>query len=246
MIPFIHAYPYLMLSLTMLLAFFVALLFCPREFRSLMVLSGTLAAPFALTSVLVVPEYWNPSRLAVLLAGPEDIVFAFASAGLAWLASVWSLRHRVTFQPRPGRMWWRYVGGAIGGLAVGDLCWQLGGGPIMATITAFGALIAVILWRRREFWPLVLAGVVGYALVYVIALKLWYVLVPGFGAQWNVHALWGPMVLGVPLDEVVWAAAFGAAWPLFVAYLFDARLHPVPQSNRGRAEARPRCSESVS
>lgn len=229
---FIHAYPYLMLSLTMLLLFFVALACCPRPIRPLMVLSGALAAPFALTSVLVVPAYWSPSRLAVLLAGPEDVLFSFASAGLASLASVWLLRHRVAFQPRPERIWWRYVGGAVGGLAVGDLCWRLGGGPMTATVTAFGALVAVILWRRREFWPLFIAGVFGYAIVYVTALKLWYVLVPGFKGQWNIDALWGPVIMGVPLDEIVWSAAFGGAWPLFAMYLFDARLRPARKAMR--------------
>jgi hypothetical protein len=97
-----------------------------------------------------------------------------------------------------------------------------------ASALAFGALTAVILWRRREFWPLAAAGSPAYAVLYVVTLKIWYVLVPSFGAQWNAGALWGPTVLGIPLDEVVWAAAFGMAWPMFAAYLLDARLQPAP------------------
>jgi hypothetical protein len=99
-----------------------------------------------------------------------------------------------------------------------------------ATILAFTVLTVVILWRRRDLWPLAVTGALGYTLVYVAVLKLWYELVPGFGAQWNAVALWGPMVFGVPLDEVAWAAAFGLAWPTFAAYLFDARLRPAPSS----------------
>jgi len=67
--------------------------------------------------------------------------------------------------------------------------------------------------------------------VYWAVLKLWHLLVPSFGAQWNSEALWGPTVFGVPLDEVAWAAAFGLAWPLFAAYLFHARLEPASSSS---------------
>ncbi len=230
MVRIIHAYPYLMLSLTMLSVFLAALAFAPRRLRPLMILSGALAAPFALTSPLVVPAYWSPSRVAVWLAGPEDVLFAFASAGIASMASVWLLRHRIEFQPRTERIWWRYLAGACCGLAVGDTSWRLGGTPMTATIMAFCALTAVILWRRRDLWRLALAGVPGFALLYVGLLKTSYVLIPAFGGQWNPKGLWGPMVSGVPLDEVAWAAAFGLAWPVFAAYLFDARLQSAPSS----------------
>ena len=234
---FIHTYPYLMLSLTLLGVLLAALAATPRRLRSTTLLGAALAAPFALTSPLVVPSYWNPTRVAVFVAGPEDVVFSSASASLAWLASVWWLRRRLTFEPRVDRIWWRYLAGACCGLAVGDSTWRLGAGPITATILAFGVLTALILWRRPGIWPLALAGPLGYALVYAAALKAWHLVVPSFGAQWNSEALWGPTLLGVPLDEVVWAAAFGLAWPVFAAYLFDARLEPAPTTNRRGASA---------
>jgi hypothetical protein len=230
MVRFIHTYPYLMLSLTMLGVFLAALVFTQRRLRWVTLLSGALAAPFALTSPLVVPSYWSPSRIAVFLAGPEDVLFAFASAGIASLAAVRLLRHRIEFQPRTERIWWRYLGGACCGLAVGDSSWRLGGTPMTATVMAFCALTAVILWRRRDLWPLALAGIPGFALLYLGLLKTSYVLMPTFGSQWNPQGLWGPMLFGVPLDEVIWAAAFGVAWPLFAAYLFDARVTPAPSS----------------
>jgi hypothetical protein len=230
MVRFIHTYPYLMLSLTMLGVFLSALVFTPSRLRWVTLLSGALAAPFALTSPLFVPSYWSPSRLAVALTGIEDVAFTFAGAGLAWMASIWLVRNRISFQPRPERIWGRWVAGACCGFAVGDASWRLAAGPMTATILAFAVLTVVILWRRRELWPLAVTGALGYALFYLAVLKLWYVLVPGFGAQWNTVALWGPMVFGVPLDEVVWAVAFGLAWPLFAAYLFDARLEPVLSS----------------
>ena len=233
MVRFIHTYPYLMLSLTMLGVFLGALALTLRRLRSMALLSGMLAAPFALTSPLFVPSYWSPARVAGTLTGIEDVVFSFAAGGLAWLASVWLFRHRVEFQLRPKRMWWQYAAGTACGLAVGHSSWRLGASHMAASAIACGALTAVILWRRRELWRLAVAGALAYALVYVVVLKLWYVLVPSFGTQWNAGALWGPTVFGVPLDEVVWAVAFGLAWPAFAAYLLDARLRPGPSSAAG-------------
>jgi hypothetical protein len=230
---FIHSYPYLMLSVTMLGLFLGALALAPRRIRSTTLLSGALAAPFALTSPLFVPSYWSPSRVAEGFTGFEDVAFTFAGAGLAWLSSVWPLRHRIEFQPRTERIWWRYLAGACCGLAVGDASWRLGAAPMAATVLAFSVLTTAVLWRRRTLWPLAAAGLPVFTVVYAAVLKLWHVIVPGFGAQWNAKGLWGPVVFGVPLDEVVWAAAFGLAWPVFAAYLFDARLQPAPSSRTG-------------
>ena len=226
---FIHTYPYLMLSLTMLGVFLAWLAFAPRRLRSTSLLGGALAAPFALTSPLFVPPYWNPSRVVVALTGVEDVLFTFAGAGLAWLASIWPVRHRVAFQPRGARVWCRYLAGAACGLAVGHSAWRLGAGHMTASAVAFGVLTALILWRRRDIWPLAVAGSPGYALAYGAVRKLWHLLVPSFGSQWNAAAMWGPTVVGLPLDEVVWAAAFGAAWPVFAACLSDARLEPAAE-----------------
>jgi len=230
MVRFIHTYPYLMLSLTMLGVFLAALALTPMRLRAHALLSGVLAAPFALTSVLLVPSYWDPVRVAVFLAGPEDLLFTFAGGGLASAASVRLVRRPLTLRPSLRRIWWRYVAGAVLGLAAGDTCWRMGGTPMTATVMAFCLLTGVVLVRRPELWSLALAGATSYAAVYAAALKLWHVIVPNFGSQWNPAGLWGPSVIGLPLDELVWAAAFGLAWPTFAAYLFDARLQPAPFS----------------
>jgi hypothetical protein len=47
------------------------------------------------------------------------------------------------------------------------------------------------------------------------------------------------VILGVPLDEIIWGAAFGGAWPMFAMYLFDARLRPALQSNPGGESPQP-------
>ena len=43
---------------------------------------------------------------------------------------------------------------------------------------------------------------------------------PGFVRAWNPAALSGFQFLGAPAEEIAWGVAFGAVWPLFVAYVF--------------------------
>ncbi|HSM52307.1 MAG TPA: hypothetical protein VLA75_12975, partial [Thermoanaerobaculia bacterium] len=59
--------------------------------------------------------------------------------------------------------------------------------------------------------------------LYAAVLKGAYLLWPAFPEQWSTAGAWGLSVWGLPLEEIVWAAGGGAAWPLFMAELTGAR-----------------------
>jgi len=118
----------------------------------------------------------------------------------------------------------RYLLGTLGGLSIGGICRLCGVSP-MTTIVLSSVLLALgISWLGGGHWPLGVAGLGGFTILYFAVLKAVFTLDPGAANQWNTAVLWGPRVLGVPLDEIAGAAAFGFAWPVFAAYLFDARL----------------------
>jgi hypothetical protein len=56
-----------------------------------------------------------------------------------------------------------------------------------------------------------------YTIIFFITITLW----PEFIGQWNTENLWGISVIGIPLEEIVWAAAYGGVWPTMMAYVFD-------------------------
>jgi hypothetical protein len=53
---------------------------------------------------------------------------------------------------------------------------------------------------------------------------------------WNLNGKWGTLVGGVPLGEVVWAAGYGAFWPLYASFIFEVgwrpKASPLPESGQ--------------
>ena len=219
-----RTYPYLLWSLMLMVVCLLGLSVCPRQQRWPVILSGLLMVPFSVPLMLIEPEYWHPTRVAVFLTGPEDILFTFACGGIVWLMSIWLVRDRLAVNLNAARMARRYLLGTLGGLAIGGACRLAGAGPMTSLVMSFVSFALCVFWLGGRLWPLAVTGLGGFTILYFAVLKAVLTLSSGFINQWNTATLWGPRVLGVPLDEVAGAAAFGLAWPLFAAYLFDARL----------------------
>jgi hypothetical protein len=193
------------------------------------VFSAILATPFAFLEVFAVPEYWNPPRAHVWLGiGAEDLVYACAIGGISWLLATWPFRHRIVLNISPRRAAWRFLVFIVMGVPLNlGLVW-LHVKP-MFCILAPNLVAGLLLLRLRPaFWRAAVLGMAGYTVVHVACLKIAFALMPSFAASWNRGSLWGPKPWGIPLDEIVWSAAFGAVWPLFTAYVFDAVLLPDP------------------
>jgi hypothetical protein len=88
-------------------------------------------------------------------------------------------------------------------------------------LACFGLVSFVILLRRPAYWCLAIPASLGHGIVYLSVLKGLYLLFPAFLEQWNQSGLWGPIIWGIPLDEMAWAFAIGFSWALVAAYLFD-------------------------
>lgn len=216
------SYPYLGMSLALTLLFAVGLLARPAE-RQLALWSAALQMPLGFLSVFFVPAYWQPARLFVLGAGPEDLLFSFASGGLVWLFAA-PPGGRLERAVEPRTIARRYAAFAVPGVAAGALLVGWGLGPMSATVVVGLAAAAVLVRRQRHLLRLALAGAVGFGLLYPAVLALAGRLWPHFPGQWSESGSWGLRLAGLPLEEVVWALGGGAVWPLFVAFLVDARL----------------------
>lgn len=217
----LDSYPYLAGSLVLAGLAGTGLLAWPRERRA-MLLSGLLSAPSALFALAFVPEYWNPRQVARFLTGPEDVIFSFANGALAWLLAVGLSRRELAIRPAPRRALPRYAGCTALYFAVSLPGWALGFPVMTASLTGVLGL-AVFLGRRDPARaPVAAAGALGFAALYTTLFGAVLVRWPDFLLQWNAASLWGPRLLGVPLDEIAWALAYGAAWPLVMAYVLDA------------------------
>ena len=65
-------------------------------------------------------------------------------------------------------------------------------------VAAFALVVLCLLPLESGLWPLALAGLAGFTLLYIAVTKAVFTLSPGFASQWNTAALWGPRFLGIP------------------------------------------------
>jgi len=223
----ITQYPYLVVSLAMLTVFGLALARCPRVLCGPAVLSGLLSIPSTLSSCTFVPEYWSPVRIAEFIIGPEDVLFSFATGGIALLVAAWPFRDRISFtlavKPVLRRFALYY---AVGAALHAALVFVARMGPMEAALVTIALIGAYTLMRRSELVLLALTGAICFTLLYAICMKTGLLVFPGFLSQWNHQSAWALSLLGVPLGEIVWGVFCGAAWPVIAASMLGIQVQP--------------------
>jgi len=204
----------------------VAMLGSERLQRRIMLSSALATVPFTILVVVSVPGYWRPARIVDGRLSPEDIVFTCAAGGLSWWLASLPWRRQLTVALAPRASAWRFMRVALGGglLALGAALPRFK--PMTAMLLPMAIIGAVLVGVRRDLWRLLVAGMLGYALVHVAVTAAAFAITPHYANAWISDDLWGPIIWRIPLDEIVWPLAFGAVWPLVIAYILDIRLPP--------------------
>jgi len=188
--------------------------------RKTMLWASAFTAPFGLTEPLFVPEYWNPPSLFDLAQRTgfdiESLIFTFGIGGVA--AVLYSVLTRRGARPMAAhekhRPLHRHHTKALAAPFIAfPLLYFFPWNPIYPGIVAMliGA-VATLLCRpdlKTKTW---IGGVLflGYYIVFLLGLE-WSA--PGYVARvWNLAALSGVLVFGMPLEEMLWAIAFGLYW----------------------------------
>lgn len=189
----------------------------PRH-RKAMLWAAAFTAPFGLTEPLFVPEYWDPPSLFDLAHRTgfdiESPLFSFGIGGVG--AVLYNIATgRIAHPVASGEMLagrHRYHRWAIAApLLVFPPLYVLPWNPIYPAIAAMaiGALAGVAC--RPDLAAKTAAG--GLLFVIYYALFLWGLdwLSPGYIHRiWNMAAIPGLEVLGLPVEELLFAFAFGA------------------------------------
>jgi hypothetical protein len=217
-------YPYLWGTLILLGITFLGSRFLPKEQRSLIWLSGLANTPAFIFVVFLQEAYWAPDRLGHYILGIEDALVSFVVGAMAWLLAAWPHRHRLGRNPKPGSPWRRYPWFSLPIAGVYLLLVAARVDPMTSLFITLALAGGVFLSLRPDLRSLSLSGLVLFPLCYYFSVKLVYLIWPDFIHQWNLKNFWGNLIGGVPAGELVWAAIFGACWPLCVSCLFQARL----------------------
>lgn len=212
-------YVWFVWSIAFLLPWLGAYAAFPRQ-RKAMLWASLFTMPFGLTEPLFVPAYWDPPSLFDLAQRTgfdiESLIFSFGIGGIgAVLYNLLTGRERTAFPvgeraaPRHSLHSWALAVPFVSFPLLYPFPWN----PIYPAIIgmALGALAAM--FCRPDLAPKAGVGAIlflGYYAVFLLGLE-WTA--PGYIERvWNLPALSGLKIAGLPIEELLFAAAFGAYW----------------------------------
>ncbi|MBI4500052.1 MAG: hypothetical protein HY700_02720 [Gemmatimonadetes bacterium] len=219
-------YVWLIWSSAFLCPWLVLFLLLPAH-RKAMWRTSLVTALFGLTEPIFVPAYWNPPSLFNLAQTTgfdiESLIFCFGIGGVGAV-----LYNGLTGQAliavgdherRHSHHRWHRLA-VIAPVLVSPPLYLLPWNPIYPGIVAmtFGAGAAIACRRDLTIKTLIGGAVfLGYYALFMAALIL---SVPGYIEQvWNLPALSGVLVFGIPLEELLFGAAFGMYWSAVYEHL---------------------------
>lgn len=188
--------------------------------RYTMLWASIFTTPFGLTEPLFVPEYWSPPSLFDLALRTgfdvESLVFCFGIGGVA--AVLYNVLTGSKLEPmseaeRHLSLHRHHYKALAAPFVVFPLLYFFPVNPIYPGIAAMAVgAVTTILGRpdlKTKTWVGSVVFTVYYA-VFVLGLE-W--LSPGYVERvWNLGALSGLLVGPIPLEELIFAAAFGMYW----------------------------------
>lgn len=191
----------------------------PRH-RRVMLWASLLTAPFGLSEPLFVPEYWSPPSLFDLARVTgfdlESLIFCFAIGGVG-AVGVNVLTRRLP-EPLPegerrSRRHRFHAWALASPFVVFPVLWLLPWNPIYPAIVAMSVGAGATAACRPDLARKTLLGTGIFLLYYLVFLAGLELTAPGYiDRVWNLEALSGWRLFGFPIEELLFAAGFGAYW----------------------------------
>ncbi len=176
--------------------------------------------PIGLTEPLFVPKYWNPPSLFDLAARTgfdiESLIFSFAVGGIAAVLyeAILNVKHHKMDKKEMhrNRLLLHRLAIISPIIIFVPLYFLTNLNPIYSI--SLGLLVGGILalfCRPDLKRKIVIGGLLFLVLYFVFFLGI-NALFPYFVNYWNLPALSGVLILGVPLEELMYAFTFGMMW----------------------------------
>jgi hypothetical protein len=215
------------------LIFWAAWILCSilgKNYRSQIRWGTLIAAPMALTSILFVPQYWTPPSLFDLdqkiRVGIEDFLWAAAVGGIASVVGELLLKDKLaTLRSQPRKRHYLPFVVILVAFVLFDL--RPPHNTMDSSILAFAIGAVVIAFLRRDLILLMLVSAASFTLLYFFLFLCVLFLYPEFVHRfYNIPNLFGIYALGVPIEELLFAATGGAIWSVAYEYVQGYRLSP--------------------
>jgi hypothetical protein len=192
-----------------------------KNLKKEMFLVSLFTMPFGLTEPLFVPAYWNPPSLFNLAATTgfdiESLIFSFVIGGIG------SVLYGVFFKVKQAKMNYHemyskkhryHLLALFSPIIIFLILWLLTDlNPIYsASIAMLVGGMATLLCRpdlKKEIWM----GGILFLLLYFVFFFFFILVYPYAVTKfWNLLAISGIMILGIPLEELIFAFTYGLMW----------------------------------
>ena len=214
-----YHYAWLIWSTTFLLPWLALYVANPR-LRTVIWRSSLGTALLGLTEPIFVPDYWNPPSLFELARRTgfdiESLIFAFAIGGIGTgLYNTLTRQHDVPVAAaeRNAPLHRLHAAALFVPVAAFVPLYALDWNPIYPVFVSFilGAIASVIC-RPGLLGKTLVGGALFFGLYAIFMLGLKW-LAPGYiAAVWNLRALRGGLLFGIPVEELVFGLTFGLYW----------------------------------
>jgi hypothetical protein len=199
-------------------AIFFILFLLKKNLRKEMIYSGLLWLPFGALQPLFVPEYWNPHVL-IRFNGLdiESFLWCFFIGGIAAVLyetafnlKLKKIKRTAKSQTHAFAIYVLLVLGAIFAILIKFFT----NFSVLRSSFVFALIIlAYSFFSRRDLVKVSLVSGILFLVLYILILLFIDCLFPGFIInQWNFQATLGIYLIGIPLEEYIFAYLFGAMW----------------------------------
>ncbi len=216
-VPAIWPYAYVIMS-TGLFVVWVVLYGVRVDLRRTMLAVSLATALLGLTEPLFVPKYWNPYTLFDLARRTgfdvESLLFCFAVGGIVFAV------YEVIFRMAPSgsmvgerherKHRHHFLALVAPYLVFVILALLTRLNPIYSSAIALVAGFIATLYCRRDLWLKMIVSGCLFLVLYFVVFVLFNLAFPGYVvAVWNLPAISGVRLVGVPIEELMYAFTFG-------------------------------------
>jgi len=198
----------------------------PSSRREMLIVSGIfICIGVPSEALLYTRDWWHPATMTGTLIGVEDVLYSIGNGG--YMAALYAVivRGPLVHDRQPPA--WPVRLAPIAAIASLPAVLCLGFGVHSFVATSIGSLVAlaIVLARRTDLVRVaVVSGLVGTALAIPVYLVM-EAAFPGFiAATWDLPHLSGMLLLGIPVEDLLWYLYTAALWGTYYKFASGARV----------------------
>lgn len=219
--------PWLSLSLMVLLAWLIVFIF-KKNLRKEMLWASIITAPIGLTELIFAPKYWLPDSLFNLTLkigfDIEGLIFSFAIGGIG--SVIYGAFFKIKYEKMSRhemhnkRHKFHLLALVSPAVVFFPLYFLTSLNPIYtASITMFIGAISALYCRPDLKKNMFFSGLM-FLVLYFVIFSLFMLFYPGIVFEyWNLSAISGILILGIPIEELMFAFTFGMLWSSYYEHI---------------------------